>query len=338
MNLEHLKWFVRVASAGSFAKAARQGEIAKSSLTRHVQSLEQELGVSLLMRNTRGMTLTEHGQRLYHRFEPVFRDIEDAEREIDGATQQDHPTGTVRLTALASFARATLTPLIAEFAERYPGIRLECLFTDRQLNLIETGFDLGIRIGALNDSSLHGRQLGIIHRRLCVSPIYQPVTDLVRPTDLLHEQCLVSSPGSARWQFQHRDTGEKIAVSVPWRLCSAPLEGLLEPALRGLGIVTMPSFLVDEAIQTGQLVELMSDWAPEPRPVTIVHAQGRLLSPAARVLMEFICERVRTQFPQRPDQPDRPWESVRSRLEKLIEPALAAHAMRSPLVAEARVI
>lgn len=333
MNLEHLKWFVRVASAGSFAKAARQGEIAKSSLTRHVQSLEQELGVSLLMRNTRGMTLTEHGQRLYQRFEPVFRDIEDAEREIDSLTQRDHPTGTVRLTALASFARAALIPLIAEFAEQYPGIRLECLFTDRQLNLIETGFDLGVRIGAQNDSSLHGRQLGIIHRRLCVSPRYQPSTDLTHPMDLLHEQCLVASPTSARWQFRHRDTGEQVAVSVPWRLCSAPLEGLLEPALRGLGVATMPSFLIDEPIRAGQLIELMPDWAPEPRPVTIVHAQGRLLSPAARVLMEFLCERVRMLLPQRPDQAGSARQTPRTG-----QPARVEATLRGSLVAEARAI
>ena len=299
-RLESLEVFAKVASLGGFSAAARALGMSPGMAARHVDALEARLGVRLVLRSTRKLTLTEAGRRFLEGTERVLADLE----ALEAGTSADHEEvrGTLRLTVAHSFGVREIAPLMAEFMAAHPAISVELGLSDRYVDLADGTWDAAIRIGVLPDSSLTARKLAENRMVVCASPAYLAARGTPRSiADLSGHDCLCYTIsrlfGADRWLFG--TTGD-IPVPVRGRLRADSGEALVAAAIAGHGIVYEPSFMVGEAVRSGALVVLHLD---QPT-ITLggVHAvwpSGRRPPAKVRALVEFL---VRQFSPPRWEQ------------------------------------
>ena len=254
-----LQGFIAVVDHGGFAPAARRIGAAPSSLTRQVDALEQRLGVRLLNRSTRAVTLTGAGARYLHDARRILDELETAERSVkeDG----DRPRGVLRISAPVAFARLHVAPLLPTFLRRYPELSVEIVATDSIVDLVEDNIDVAIRLGVLPPSSLIARKLAPHHRIVCASPDYlgERGTPTV-PTDLVAHNCLVFDyqSGPEEWSFRRDDAEERVRVGGSLKARGSEI--LREAAIGGAGIILMPTWLVGDDVRAGRLVRILDDW------------------------------------------------------------------------------
>jgi DNA-binding transcriptional LysR family regulator len=281
---------VRTATLGGFSAAARDLSLTPSGVSKLVTRLEARLGVRLLNRTTRKLSLTPEGAIYLERVKRIVAEIEEAENEVAGFRKR--PKGPFRINVLVAFGRSQLLPALPRFLERHPEIQLEVELSDRRVDLVDEGVDLAIRLGELDDSSLVARKICDVERVVCASPVYLARRGTPRqPQDLLQHNCLwVSSfPALRRWPFATREGRKTIVVSG--NLAAGDGEALLELALQGLGIVRLADFLVGPEIAKGRLQPLLADvHDPAPIPLQAVHAYGRQRSPKVAAMVEFLSE------------------------------------------------
>lgn len=290
-RLDALKAFVKVAETQSFSEAAARLGASKSALSRQVSALEAELGARLFHRTTRSLTLTEAGRGYLERVSQILADLAQADESVTAL--QAAPRGRLRVNAPLSFGFLHLAPLLPEFLARCPELEVDVAMNDRFVDLVEEGFDVAVRIGALADSSLIVRRLAPIRRVICASPAYlaahgTPAT----PTDLQDHQCLLNTnlaPGR-EWRFATPE-GRPIAVHVGGRLSMNNGDALRVAALRGLGLVDLPTFIVGRDLQSGALVSLLDAYVPQTMALHAVYPHARHLSPKVRVFIDFLAER-----------------------------------------------
>lgn len=256
MDIQQLRVFAEVARRGSFAAAARRLNVAPSATTRAVASLESALGVRLLQRTTRQVSLTEAGADYLQRVERVLHELDaaaDAVREHGGEVR-----GTVRITASVGFGQAMLAPLLPALRRRHPGLSLDLLLTDAVVDLVAQQVDVALRLGPALDSSLVGMRLRAVHYRVVASPGYLRRHGRPRvPDDLSRCDCLRFSLPGFRSAWTLRDA-QGLAQSVPvsgW-LVSSTAPALHRAALDGLGVALLADWLVDPDIESGRLVDL----------------------------------------------------------------------------------
>lgn len=282
--------FVRTAALGGFSIAARDLSLTPSAVSKLVTRLEARLGVRLLNRTTRKLSLTPEGTIYFERTKRIITEIEDTENEIAGLRKR--PKGPLRVSVLVAFGRSQLLPALPRFLERHPDIQLDVELSDRRVDLVEAGVDLAIRLGELEDSSLVARKICDVERVICASPTYLARRGTPRlPEDLLQHNCLwVSSfPALRRWPFI-TPRGRRI-VAVSGNLAAGDGEAILELACQGLGIVRLADFLVGPEIAKGRLVPLLADaHDATPIPLQAVHAYGRQRSPKVAAMVEFLLE------------------------------------------------
>jgi DNA-binding transcriptional LysR family regulator len=295
-SLSSMDLFVDVVAAGSFSEAGRRRGLAASSVTRTINALEDELGVRLLNRTTRKLSLTEAG-RLYHeRSRRIIAEVEDARLSV---TQLEAaPRGTLRLNVPVVFGRLRVAPLLPEFLGRYPGLQIDLNMTDAFIDLVEEGVDLAIRIGELQDSSLIARRLAANHRAICASPGYLQAGGTPRqPEDLRGHNCLIykRQPGRAVWRL--RNAHGTVEVEVGGALRANNADALHAAALGGLGLAILPTWMVGPDIQSGALIRLFPDHEVSPgaldTSIYAVFPYNRHLSPKVRAMVDFLVERFR---------------------------------------------
>lgn len=288
----HMQIFVGIVEAGSISGAAERLGLPKSAVSRRLAELEARLGVSLIQRTTRKQHLTDSGRAFYERSVAILADLDEAE----SAVSQAHGAlkGGLKVALPLSFGLLHLAPLIQAFMTQHPDVRFELDFNDRQIDLMQEGFDLAIRIATLEDSSLIARRLAPIRHILCASPGYLAKYGTPKvAADLAQHVCLaysnVRDPGL--WTFQAPD-GQPGHVRVPVRLASSSGEFNIRAAIADEGLVLIPSFYCHEALRSGQLVKVLSDHTWPELSAYAVYPPTRHLSSRVRALIDFLVERL----------------------------------------------
>jgi DNA-binding transcriptional LysR family regulator len=289
-QFEEMQNFVRVVEAGSISKAAEQLGIAKSGVSRRLVDLETRLGVRLLNRTTRRSSLTEAGQAYYQRATRIICDVV----ELDASTSDTEASlvGKLRLAAPLSFGLGHLTPAIDEFIKEHPDVDIHIDFSDRQVDLVELGLDLAIRIADLGDSTLQARRICPIRLLLCASPAYlQQFGRPETPKDLKNHQVLqYDIGGGSVIRLSGKNGAEQVIHTQP-RIAANNGDFLRDMAIAGHGIILSPSFIAWEAIAAGDLEVVLEDFCPPQRSAWAVYPQTRYLSRRARVFIDFLAEK-----------------------------------------------
>ena len=290
-RLSAMEAFARVAEARSFSEAARRLGASKSLVSRQVAALEAELGARLLHRTTRRLTLTEAGQGYYEHVARILTEIADANLSV--TRLQAQPRGRLRVNAPMSFGFLHLAPAIPDFLAACPEIEIDLAMNDRFVDLVDEGFDLVIRIGRLPDSSLVARRLAPMRRCVCASPDYLARAGVPgSPDDLANHQCLGYSNTALpdQWSFAAPD-GKPWPVKIKGRLRANNGDALRVAALKGLGLVSLPSFIVGGDLQAGTLVSVLGAYVPQDSGIYAVYPHSRHLSPKVRAFIDFLAER-----------------------------------------------
>jgi DNA-binding transcriptional LysR family regulator len=290
-RLAAIEAFVRVAEAQSFSEAARRLRSSKSAVSRNVSALESELGVRLLQRTTRSLTLTEAGRGYFERATRILADLEEANLAVSHL--QAAPRGRLRVSAPMSFGFLHLAPALPDFLARFPEVAVDLAMSDRFVDLIEEGFDVAVRIGPLEDSSLIARKLAPIRRVVCASPAYFEARGFPRsPDDLKGHECLSNSniAASQEWQFA-APGGKPWPVAVQGRLSANNGDALRVAALKGQGLVNLPTFIVGGDLQAGTLATALEDFIPQRLAMSALYPHSRRLSPKVRAFVDFLADR-----------------------------------------------
>jgi DNA-binding transcriptional LysR family regulator len=280
--------FVRVVESGSFIATARQFAISPTMVSTHIQALEKHLGVRLLNRTTRRVSATEVGRNYYEDCLRILHEVEEAERAASDL--QAAPRGRIRLTAPMTFGIRQLGPLIADYLRTYPDVSINLSLDDRKIDLVEEGFDLAIQVGELADSSLVARRVTLAPAIVCASRDYVDKYGAPKtPRDLLRHDCLAyaNSGAPAEWRFIGPD-GVEESVAPSGRFLANNGDALRKLALRGLGILLAPEFIVEGDLKAGNLIALMPDYNTVPFPFHAVYPHSRYLSAKVKTFIDFL--------------------------------------------------
>jgi len=289
-QLEEMHNFVRVVEAGSITRAAEQLDMAKSGVSRRLHELETRLGVRLLNRTTRRSSLTEAGQAFYQGAVKLIGDV----AELNGRTGDAEASleGTLRLAAPLSFGLCHLSPAIDIFMREHPGLKFNIDFADRQVDLVEQGVDLAIRITQLKDSSLQARRICPIRLLLCASPRYLEKNGIPQsPDDLKNHRVLQYDIGQGSLMKLSDKQGREQIIHARPRMMANNGDFLRDMAIAGHGIILTPSFIAWQAIAAGDLVMVLQDYCPPRRSAYAVYPQNRYLSQRARAFIDFLADR-----------------------------------------------
>ena len=284
---EQLEAFVEVVDQHGFSAAGQKLGIAKSVLSRRVSELEARLGVKLLNRTTRQLSLTTPGEQLYQQASVILTELLEAEQKV--SEEQLALSGRLKIAAPLSFGYRHLSSAIADFATEHPNIDLALDLNDREIDLVAEGFDMAIRIGELKDSSLIGRKLGVIRFVTAASSGYLESHGIPRhPSELSQHDGLFYSNISDKQQWQFMDQHKTLSVVPQARLRANNGDFLTRAALKGLGIYQCPTFLVDESIRNGDLRVILEQYNRKQLGIYALFPPGRLIPRRARVLTDFL--------------------------------------------------
>ena len=282
--------FTHVVDSGSFSAAAQYFRLSKSSVSKHIAALEEKLGARLLNRTTRRLTLTEVGASFYERCQRIVAEAEEAEQTV--SEMRGAPRGLLRLNAPMSFGQLHIAPAVADFLREYPDIRLDLTLNDRQLDLVEGGFDLGIRIAELADSSLIARRLAPVRLVVCGAPAYFERRGVPKkPRDLLQHNCLHYTYLSTRdsWRLQSARGRELVRVAGDFQSNNG--DALQAAARAGLGLVQLPTFIVGADLRSGALRPVLQRYDVKSMSVWAIYPHTRHVSPKVRVFVDFLAAR-----------------------------------------------
>jgi DNA-binding transcriptional LysR family regulator len=288
-RLREIETFVRIVERGSLTAAADALNISLPTVVRMLATVEKRLGARLLQRTTRRIALTNEGREFYERGRRILAEVEDAEAHLSAAV----PRGLLRITAPILFGRMHVQPLVQEFMRKYPEVTVEFLMSDRNIDLVEEGMDLGVRFGQLPDSSLVAFRIGEVRPVVCASPRYLARAGTpVHPHELARHSCLRFTGFSRyrEWTF-HKD-GEVIRMPIPATLRCNHGQNLIEACIEGIGIGRFLSYQVAPLIASRRLKLLFEDYAAPPWPVNIVVPSAQLLPARTRLLLEWLRKKL----------------------------------------------
>lgn len=290
-RFENMSVFVHIVEAGSISGASDKLGVAKSAVSRRLKELEEHLSVELFHRTTRRMNLTDTGRAFYHQSVRILEDVLEAEL----ATSQAHGTlkGSLKIALPSTFGLMHMGPAINEFLQAHPQIEFDLDFNDREVDLMQEGFDLAIRIANLPDSSLIARRLAPIQTVICASPVYlQQMGAPQSPDELGEHHCLVYSL-LRDFEYWHLtdSTGKEIRIKIQPYLKASTGEFLKGAAVEGLGIILVPSFIAYKEIERGTLVPVLKEYKTPQIDAYAIYPQTRHLSQRVRAFVDFLVKR-----------------------------------------------
>lgn len=291
--LPSIATFVVVVEAKGFAAAARRLGTTRSAVSKQVARLEEAWGVKLLRRTTRAVSLTEPGQQAYEHAAQIPRLA--ALAEESAASLSHTPRGRLRVTASVSFGQHMLVPLLPAFAERYPQVVVELHLLDRLVDLVEEGFDVGIRLSEHLPEGLVARKLGDIRYRVCASPRLRGIAGLQRPQDLLALPALRFSGRRAKHPWVLSQGDERVSLQPQGRITANTSDALALLAVAGQGVAMLPDYVTHAALARGELVELLPDWTahgPFGDAFWAVRAPERRALPKVSAFTEFVAAAI----------------------------------------------
>ena len=275
--------FVQVVESGSFTAAARALGVSKAHVSKQLRQLEDRLGIRLLHRTTRRQALTEAGEQFYRRCTQLIGELDELSDALGEA--QETPSGRLRISVAGAFAERYLAPACAEFMVRYPQVRIELIFDNRIVDLIQENFDLAIRYGELQQSDLVARRIAPRRLHVCASPAYLQRHGIpTRPDQLRAHNCLVGS--SDYWIFRGKDGLRRLRIDGNWSSNNGI--ALLAAARAGLGLAQLPDFYVEDDLQAGRLQTVLQDWELGDVGVWAVYPHRRHLSAKVRLLIDYL--------------------------------------------------
>lgn len=285
--LAAMQVFVQAVDKGGLSAAATACGISPTMAGKHLRALEARTSARLLNRTTRRQSLTDFGRDYYLRCQEILSLV--AESDAQAQNQQAEPIGTLRVTAPVSFGSEALVPALAGYLAAHPQIRIDLSLSDSTVDLVDEGFDVAIRIGALPDSGLVARPLAPYRMMVCASPRYLERRGLPsRPEDLATHECLSFSwSADAPWRFTNPDGETRVTVDGRLKINHGP--ALRQAALYGLGIVMQPAVLLKDDVAAGRLVQLFADHSLPSRSMHIVHLPIHR-SPKLRSFVDFVLD------------------------------------------------
>ncbi|ROQ43107.1 DNA-binding transcriptional LysR family regulator [Marinobacter sp. 3-2] len=286
-----MRVFVEAAERESFVGASQRLDMSAPAVTRAIAQLEGSLGVRLFNRTTRRVRLTESGNRYFQDAKRILEEIEEVESALLGVYRE--PKGILSVTAPVLFGRKYIVPILIEFLDRHPELRVKAVFYDRVSNILDEGLDVAIRIGNLKDSSQFAVRVGNVQKVVCGSPDYLSKHGLPNhPADLADHQIIQSSAvePSTTWWFESSEG--KTSVRVSPRLQFNQNDSAISAVKSGYGITRLMSYQVGEEFQTGSLVRILQEHEPEPIPINIVYLEGLRASAKIRSFVDLAKERL----------------------------------------------
>ncbi len=286
-RLSSMETFVAAVEAGSLSAAARQLNVGQPAVSKSITQLEERLGVRLLLRSARGLTPTEAGANYY----------ENARRAMEEESRADHSargesaslTGRLRFSAATTFARLHIVPRLPEFLAAHPELSVDVVLDDSDINLLEEGIDVALRMGTLIDSAMTARRIAQSPRIAVATPAYLAVAGEPRlPRDLRAHQVVAYSPrgGDMAWPFRRGE--EEVVIKVKGRLQPTAAEGVRAAVLADVGIAIGSTWMFTPELLSGQVRHVLADWTLPPVDLWALYPGGRLASPKARALIAFV--------------------------------------------------
>ncbi|MDB5473823.1 MAG: LysR family transcriptional regulator [Devosia sp.] len=288
-DLARIRAFVQVFDAGGFSSAARQHGRSKALLSKYVTDLEDYLGVRLMNRTTRKLSLTEAGEAYYREASALLQQLDDLDATITDQTAE--PRGLLRVSAPRNFGEDTLAPAIFDYLRKYPKVMLDLRLEDRYVDLVDEGIDLALRISTLADSSLIARKIADMHVVVGASAELLARHGTPRhPEELRHMPCIVdvNLQGQSNWRFVENGKTISVPVNGPVRV-NSPLAAR-KAAGMGLGFVVLPSYLAEPVIASGELVPVLSEFLPTGQTLQAVYPHRRHLAGKVRALIDHLVD------------------------------------------------
>jgi DNA-binding transcriptional LysR family regulator len=288
-NESDLGFFTLLARQGSLTATARELGVTPGAVSKRLQHLERRLGVRLVQRTTRSMSLTQEGETYLGHAQRILADIDAAEASI--ATAHHQPRGLLRVNATFGFGRAHLVPAMTAFARQYPDVQLQLQLTDEPLDLADQAFDLGIRVAPLADTILVARRIAPNRKLLLASPGYLAAHGTPdKPADLALHQCLVIRENHDAYALWRLGSGRLArTVRVQGALSSNDGEAVRQWALAGLGIIMRSEWDVAADVKAGRLVEVLPAWKPAPADIFAVYPERERVPAKVKTFVDFLC-------------------------------------------------
>ncbi|WP_299017652.1 LysR substrate-binding domain-containing protein [uncultured Photobacterium sp.] len=286
-NWEGVSEFVAVAEAESFTAASKKLGISTAQVSRQISALETRLAAKLFYRTTRKVSVTEVGRIYYQHCRQVLDGLEEAERAISNL--QSTPRGLLKVTAPVTYGEGTIAPLLNDFMMQYPELEVQLLLSNKKVDLIDEGFDLAIRLGKLEDSSMMAKRLGSRTQYVCASEKYLAAQGVPHSlSELDQHNCLQGTLDY--WRFQEGGKPRNIRVKGNLRCNSG--HALTDAALKGVGIVQLPDYYVQQYIDSGQLIPVLSQFTEKDDGIWALYPHNRHLSPKVRMLVDYLGEAI----------------------------------------------
>ena len=286
-RLADMETFVRVIDAGSFSAAAQQLRLGQPAVSKAVSRLEQRLGVRLVLRSTRGLTPTEAGQSYYDEARIVLQKAEQA--ELAASTAGKSLSGRLRISAPVTFARLHIVPKLEDLLKAHPALDIEVVLSDREVDVIEEGIDVALRLGSLVDSALIARKLASRRRVVLAAPSYfQKFGMPLKPQDLCRYEAVIYAErlGGSSWTF-HKE-GEEVVVTLHGRVRVSAAEGVREAVFAGLGLTVSSEWMFTPELASGTVETALTEWRLPDMDLWAVFPAGRLASSKARAFVAFV--------------------------------------------------
>lgn len=290
-QLHLMNVFVAVVEEEGFAAASRRLKMSPPAVTRAISALEAQLGVQLLVRTTRHVRATDAGIQYAEDARRILQSVEQANESVAGVNQT--PTGKITITAPVLFGQQYVMPSVIQYLEQYSDTQVEAVFLDRVVNLMEEGFDLGVRIGQLPDSNMRARKIGQVNLVLVASPDYIAQNGIPEDPKQLDQHTIIAASSSSLgkgWRFLKN--GEKTYQRIQPRLWVSTNQSAIDAAKLGFGITRVINYQVANDLASGALQIIMEDWQPDSLPIHIIHREGHRTSRKVRAFIDLLANNL----------------------------------------------
>ena len=283
--------FITVVEENGFSSAAAKLDTTPAAVSRKIKSLEEHLGVRLLQRTTRTLKLTPEGETYYREAKSLLGQLNSLEQDL--SAQAGQLTGDLKIAVPMSYGQSKIAPLISAFVQQHPRLRVSLMLEDRESDIIAEGYDLAIRISYPEDSSLVGRKISEMENYVCASPAYLNTNGTPKtPADLANHHCLHYNLISERdeWTFKNGPSEESVPINS--RFCSNNGDVLVQAAIDGLGITVMPKFIVEQALENGQLVRILKGMERPPLSIYLLYPSRSHIPAKTRKMIDYLVKHL----------------------------------------------